>query len=427
MSQLAEPEQDVDARLEQRRRRNTRLLGLAVLTLLGGLVTLGAMGNAARRTETVDTLTARLDAVPVVKTQTLTPIDTPRKLDLSGTTEAFDSATLFARATGYISKRNVDIGSHVKAGDVLAVISAPDLDQQLAQARGQLAQMQAAVVQAQANMDLARATNDRTKRLVKDGWSSEQQGDVDRLTLASRVAAVSVAQANLLAQQAQVDRLQQLTDFERVVAPFSGVITSRQVDVGSLVTADSATGTPLFSIAHTDVLRVLVYVPQEVFFGLKDGEPATVTVPQLPGRVFHGVVARNANALQQQTRTLLAEVDVNNADGTLAPGLYAVVHLDVPRTHPVVLVPSEAVIFDKNGLSAAIYQDGKARLRHLDLSADDGAHVEVRAGLAGGDQLILDPPVGLTDGTRVAVATPPAAPPGTTKPGTTPPVEVSAR
>jgi RND family efflux transporter MFP subunit len=285
---------------------------------------------------------------------------------------------------------------------VLAVISAPELDQQLAQARGQLAQMQAAVEQAAANRDLAHVTNNRTSRLVQQGWSTRQQGDVDRLGLASSTAAVAVAHANVEAQQAVVSRLEQLVGFERVVAPFSGVITSRQVDVGSLVTADAASATPLFSIDHNDVLRVQIYVPQEAFFGLRDGNAAEVTVPELPGRVFHGTVARNANALQQQTRTLLTEVDVDNADGTLTAGLYGVVHLKEPRPQPVVLVPSEAVIFDKDGLSAAVYENGEARLRHLDLEADDGARVEVRAGLKPGDQLILNPPIGLSDGMRVA-------------------------
>jgi RND family efflux transporter MFP subunit len=170
------------------------------------------------------------------------------------------------------------------------------------------------------------------------------------------------------------------------------------------VTADASSGTPLFSIAHTDVLRVQVYVPQGAFFGLKDGEEAEVTVPELPGRVFQGIVARNASALQPETRTLLAEVDVNNADGTLTAGLYAIVHLKEPRPNPVILVPSQAIIFDKDGLSAAVYENGEARLRRLDVEADDGAQVAVRAGLNASDQLILNPPIGLVDGMRVTTA-----------------------
>jgi RND family efflux transporter MFP subunit len=211
--------------------------------------------------------------VPVVRLAVVKADDRPLQINLPGTIQAFDSATLFARATGYIGRRDVDIGSRVHAGDVLAVISAPELDQQLAQARAQLSQMQAALAQSQANMELARANNGRTSRLVQQGWAAVQQGDTDRLNFAAQTAAVGVARANLEAQQAQVNRLEELTGFERVVAPFDGVITSRQVDVGSLVTADASSGTPLFSIAHTDVLRVQVYVPQGAFFGLTVRKP----------------------------------------------------------------------------------------------------------------------------------------------------------
>jgi RND family efflux transporter MFP subunit len=198
-----------------------------------------------------------------------------------------------------------------------------------------------------------------------------------------------------------VGRLEELIGFEQVIAPFDGVITSRQSDVGSLVTADANSGTPLFSIAHTNVLRVQIYVPQEDYFGLKDGQQAEVTVPELPGQVFHGRLARNASALHPDTRTVLAEVDVENTDGILAPGIYTVVHLDQPQLYRVVSVPSQALIFDRDGLQAAVYQNGVARLRHLDVAADDGRTVDVRAGLRAGDRLILNPPIGVTDGMRV--------------------------
>ena len=197
--------------------------------------------------------------MPVVRVAVVKADDRPMQIDLPGTIQAFDSATLFARATGYIGRRDVDIGSRVHAGDVLGVISAPELDQQLAQARAQLSHMQAALAQSQANMELARANNGRTSRLVQQGWAAVQQGDTDQLNFVAQTAAVGGARANL---KAQVNRLEQLTGFERVVAPFDGVITSRQVDVGSLVTANASRGTPLFSIAPTDVLRVQVYVPR---------------------------------------------------------------------------------------------------------------------------------------------------------------------
>ncbi len=327
----------------------------------------------------------------------------PRTIDLPGSMAAFDSATLLARATGYVGVRNVDIGSKVRKGDVLAVIAAPDLDQQLAEAKAQLVQLEAAVQLAQANADLARVTNQRTARLVAQGWSSAQQGDKDRLTATARDAAVSVAKANVVAQQAVVNRLAQLTGFEQITAPFDGVITGRFIDVGSLVTADAASGTSMFSIARTDVLRVQVFVPQTDYFGIKDGDHATVTVPELLNRTFDGKVARNAQALAANTRTLLTEVDVDNKAGELAAGLYCIVHLQIRRSSPVVRLPSQAVIFNKEGLSAAVVVDGKVQLRKIDLEADNGADVEVRAGLVPGDQVILSPPVNLINGASVKV------------------------
>jgi RND family efflux transporter MFP subunit len=390
-----------DPRLTQARRRAARRLGIGSVALLALMVGWGGYTHIARQASAQEALEARQSAVPVVRTLQVKTQDGPRIVDLPGTMQAFDSATLFARATGYIAQRNVDIGSQVHKGDVLAVIAAPDLDQQLVQARAQLAQMQAAFAQATATRSLAAVTNFRTSRLVSEGWNSRQQGDQDRTSLVSQSAGVRLAAANILAQEAQVNRLVALTGFEKVVAPFDGVITSRQIDVGALVTADQSSGTSLFSIDRTDVLRVQVYVPQEYFFGLKDGQDATLTVPQLPGRVFHGKVARNAGALGTSTRTLLVEVDVDNRDKALSPGLYGVVHLEQPRDKPVVFVPSEAIIFNKDGLSAAVYANGRAQIRHLDVLADDGAQVEVRDGVRPGEQVILNPPVNLTEGMKV--------------------------
>ena len=386
---------------EQGRRKAARRLGYATVLGLAVLVGVGTWTHVARSNGAADALQTRKDAVPLVRVLQVKADNAPRVVDLPGSMQAFDAATIYARATGYIGARNVDIGSRVHKGDVLAVIAAPDLDQQLAQARAQLLQMQAALAQAVAQKSLAHVTNQRTSRLVAEGWDSRQQGDQDRTTLSTQSAGVGVAQANVAAQLAQVNRLVELTGFERVVAPFDGVITARQIDVGNLVTADAASGTPMFSIAHNDVLRVQVYVPQEDFFGLKDGQDATITVPQLPGKTFHGRVARNAAALSSSTRTLLAEVDVDNADGALSPGLYGIVHLQQPRQTPIVTVPSQAIMFDKNGLSVAVVEDGKIAIRHLDIENDNGAQLDVRAGLKDGDQVILSPPVDATDGMKV--------------------------
>jgi RND family efflux transporter MFP subunit len=391
----------VDPAMEPRRRRAGVLLGLAGVSGLALLVGLGVHGHLQLDAAAAATLAAQRNAVPIVRTEVLRAVDTPREIELPGSTQAFDSAVLYARATGYISTRNVDIGSDVHAGDVLAVISAPDLDQQLAEARAQLVQLQANVVQAQVNVRVAQDRAWRSAQTAKDGWTPQQQADVERDTMAANIAAVAVARANVEAQQAQVGRLEQLTSFERVVAPFDGVITSRQVDVGSLVTANENSGTPMFSIAHTDVLRVQVYVPQDDYFGMQDGDEAKVTVPELPGRVFHGRLARNASALQPDTRTVLAEVDVENKDGALAPGVYTIVHLQEPRQYPVISIPSDASIFDKDGLQAAVSDNGVLHLHRLDIAADNGATVEVRGGLHAGEQLILNPPIGATDGMHV--------------------------
>jgi RND family efflux transporter MFP subunit len=391
----------VDPAMEPRRRRAGVLLGLAGVSGLALLVGLGVHGHLQLDAAAAATLAAQRNAVPIVRTEVLRAVDTPREIELPGSTQAFDSAVLYARATGYISTRNVDIGSDVHAGDVLAVISAPDLDQQLAEARAQLVQLQANVVQAQVNVRVAQDRAWRSAQTAKDGWTPQQQADVERDTMAANIAAVAVARANVEAQQAQVGRLEQLTSFERVVAPFDGVITSRQVDVGSLVTANENSGTPMFSIAHTHVLRVQVYVPQDDYFGMQDGDEAKVTVPELPGRVFHGRLARNASALQPDTRTVLAEVDVENKDGALAPGVYTIVHLQEPRQYPVISIPSDASIFDKDGLQAAVSDNGVLHLHRLDIAADNGATVEVRGGLHAGEQLILNPPIGATDGMHV--------------------------
>jgi len=386
---------------ERQRLRIARMIGLGAIAAVALLVGFGAWSQSSRNADTVAVLEARKNAVPNVRIMTVAEDKAPRTIELPGSMAAFDYATLFARATGYISVRNVDIGSKVRKGDVLALIAAPDLDQQFDQAKAQLVQLQASVEQAKANAELGRVTSARTSQLVVKGVSSAQQGDQDRLTFASETAALAVARANVVVQQAAVNRLAQLTDFEQITAPFDGVITSRLIDVGSLVTADANSGTPLFSIDRTDVLRVRVYVPQTDYFGIKDGDRATVTVPELPDRVFEGKVARNARTLAAGTRTLLTEVDVNNKDGVLTAGLYGIVHFQVRRSNPVLLIPSQAVIFNKDGLSAAVVSNGKVELRKLELEADNGVNVEVRIGLRPGDRVILSPPANIADGMRV--------------------------
>jgi len=398
-------------------RRRRRLLGrilFGVVLVLTTVIGIGVFRHYTTHEAAVAAVAARQHLVPEVRVQTVKAITEPRALGLPGTTLAFESATIYARASGYIGQRQVDIGSRVKAGDLLALITAPEIDDQLAQARAQLAQTTASLDQAQANAQFAQATNRRTSKLVTQGWQTQQQGDQDRTNLAAQQAAVEVAQANLKAMQAQVARLEKQQSYERVTAPFDGVITARNIDVGSLVTADSTSGTSLFAIARTNVLRVQVFVPQDSALGIRDGVAADVTVPELPGRTFSGKVSRTADALQSDTRTLLVQVDIDNGEGTLTAGLYCTVRFAVPRPRPAIVIPAEALVFTREGLQVATFDDGIAHLHKVQIGQDDGAQVEIAAGLEPGNRIIVRPPVDLAEGAPVRAAPEPPAPPPAT-------------
>jgi RND family efflux transporter MFP subunit len=360
--------------------------------------------------------------VPQVRTTAAQTVDKPIELTLPGQTEAFNVANLFARATGYVAERRVHIGSRVHKDDLLLRIAAPDLDQQLEQAQAQLGQTQAAVLQAQAQLQSARAnthladvTKFRETTLAGQGWETKQNADnasanfsVQTAGIANAQAGIAVAVANVKAQQATVDRLRALIAFEQVKAPFDGVITARNVEAGDLLTGDNASGTPLFSIARDDVLRVSVYVPQSGAVGMHDGLEATVTVPEMPGRAFKAHVARNAVALQAASRSMLTEVDMPNPDGTIRPGLFVNVTFSIPRQAPGVVVPDEALVFNADGLRVATVEpDNTIRFRKVTVYRDFGTSAELRDGLHGGETLVLSPPAELADGNTVQVAKPP--------------------
>jgi RND family efflux transporter MFP subunit len=325
-------------------------------------------------------------------------------VSLPATTSAYTSANIFARASGYIEKRNVDIGDHVKEGQLLVQIVAPELDHQIAQAQATLAQLNAAVTQAQASYDLAGITWQRDRPLVAQGWVTLQQGSVDQQTLKAQEAALGVAKANVAAQQAQLQVLTQQKDYQGVVAPFDGVITQRNVDVGSLVQADAASGTFLFNIMQSNIIRAQVFVPQDQAFGLKPGVEAVVRVPEIPGRTFPGKVTRIADALQPGTRTLLTEVDIPNPDGALTPGTYGTIELHIPRKVPSLIVPADAVIFNRDGVRVAVVEDGVVRMRKITIARDLGKEVEARDGVKAGDKVVLNPSVELADGAKVETA-----------------------
>ena len=389
------------------KRSNGRLiLGIVVLLALAGALGFGFWQHYRVHAEVIATADQRRDFVPAVRTDTIHASEAVRSVIWPGTTEAFAQANLYTRASGYISKRTVDIGDRVKSGDLLVEIAAPEIEHQIAQAEGTLTQLRANLQQAEANRDLAQVTWDRDKKLVQQGWATLQQGDVDRLTLQARVAAVAVASANITAQEAQLRVLNQQKTYLSVVAPFDGVITQRNIDVGSLVQADAASGTFLFQLMHSDVIRVQLYVPQDDALGVAPGTQAIVRVPEIPGREFPGMVARIADALQPGSRTLLTEIDVPNPDHALSPGLYCRVELKIPRKTPSLIVPSEAIMFNRDGLSVAVVKDGVAHIQKITPVRDLGTSVEVSAGVSNGDQVILNPQVDLTDGRKVTTRAP---------------------
>jgi RND family efflux transporter MFP subunit len=390
-----------------KRSNGRRILGSVVLLALAGGLGFGFWQHYRVHAEVIATADQRRDFVPSVRTAAVHASENFRSAIWPGTTEAFAQANLYARASGYIARRTVDIGSKVKAGELLVEISAPEIEHQIAQAEGTLTQLRANLQQAQANRDLAQVTWDRDQKLVQQGWFTLQQGDTDRLTLQAREAAVSVATANITAQEAQLRVLRQQQAYLTVSAPFDGVITQRNIDVGSLVQADAASGTFLFQLMDSDVIRIQLYVPQDDALGVAPGTQAVARVPEIPGREFPGMVTRIADALQPGSRTLLTEIDVPNPDHALSPGLYCRVELRIPRKTPSLIVPSEAIIFNRDGLSVAVVEDGVAHIRKISLVRDLGTSVEVNSGVSNGDRVILNPQVDLTDGRKVTARTPP--------------------
>src|ERR1700730_581482 len=320
---------------------------------------------------------------------------------LPGTTAAFAAANIYARATGYIVKRNVDIGDRVKAGDLLVQLAVPELDDQISQNEATLNQLKSALDQADASLKLAQDTWSRDEPLVNKGWVTQQQGTVDAQTVKAREAAVAAAQHNVTAQENLLKQVGQGRDYASVVAPFDGVITQRNVDVGSLVQGNATSGTFMFEIMQEDIIRAFVYVPQDAAFGVAPAINAIVRVPELPNRELPGKVTRIATALQSGTRTLLTEIDIPNPDGTLPPGIYCSVELKVPRKTPSFTIPAEALLFNRNGLQAAVVKDGEAEIRTVRVARDLGTRAEGDAGLRAGERVILNPPVTLVNGSKV--------------------------
>ncbi len=377
------------------------LLGFAAVCAIA-LAAFGILDRARSKQE-VKAWTDE-QAIPTVRLVQAEPGPVEQPLLLPGSVGAFNISPLYARASGYVTAWHSDLGAHVKKGDVLATISAPDLDQQLAQAKAQLVQLQAAVEQAQATADLGQVTNGRTARLVAMGWSTLEQGDTDRLTLASRRAALTVAKANVTAQEAAVTKLQELTGFEKIKAHIDGVGTERNVNVGDLLNAGGTSGRALYQVADIHRMRIFVNVPQAFLGDLKPGVKATL---HLPGQqeTFEAELSSTANALEENSRTALIELQADNPDGKLWPGAFTEVQFHIPADSSTLRIPSTALIFGTNGMRvAAVDANNKVVLKTVRLGRDLGNRVEIQSGLSLTDRLIDNPQESIEAGAIVRIA-----------------------
>ena len=382
------------------------VIGLVVVTLLGVLFLVGYLPRRHEREGTAQTAVDNTDVVPRVAVVHPKPGASTKSLALPGSIEPLEQTTIYPRANGYVRKWLVDLGDRVKEGQSLVEIETPELDQDLLQGRAQLAQGDAAVTEAQTNRDLAKMEFDRATALVAAGVSSQQDLEQRRSTLATNESKVKVAEAQRAAYDANVHRLQQLSAYARVVAPFDGVVVERKVERGALVTAGNST--PLFRIAATDPVRVFIQVPQSMAPSVHPEQPVKVAVREFPGRDFQGKVAHVSGALDPATRTLTVEVRVPNVDNALLTGMYAQAQISLPVPHTVFTLSSNAVITGADGVRVAtVRDDGTLHFVSIVVERDDGATVDVATGLVGDERVILNPTAALREGAPVHAEDPP--------------------
>jgi RND family efflux transporter MFP subunit len=358
---------------------------IAVATLLGS----GIWSRVrARTTLKAETAQVALTAVSVVSPKQTAPTE---EIILPGNVQPFITSPIYARTNGYLRKWYVDIGARVKQGQLLAVIETPEVDQQLQQARSNL-------LTAQANLELASITKTRYQGLLKSKAVSQQ--DVD-----NAVGTYNANKAIVEADQAAVDQYTALVSFEKIYAPFEGIVTARNTDIGDLINSGSNANvkTDLFHIAQPGKLRVYVNVPEEYSQGIKVGMTADLSLAEFPGRTFQGKLVRTADSINVTTRTLLIEVDVDNPTGTLLTGSYAEVHLKVPEHKSTLILPVNTLLFRSEGLRVGVVKDGKVVLTAVTPGHDFGDRIEIVSGVTPDDQVIVNPPDSLITGQQVQI------------------------
>ena len=370
-------------------RRRLLLAGVIALVAAGAIVATGLVSRARSREALAQWTNAQ--AVPTVALAQLSRGDTGQSLILPGNIQPYNKAAIYARVSGYLHAWNKDIGAQVKAGEVLATIDAPDLDQQLAQARATLAS-------AKANHDIAAITANRNDILVKKQIVAQQAAD-------QTTADAAAKQAIMDADAANVRQLEAMQSFKQIVAPFDGVVTARNTDVGALINAGSAAGQELFEVSDLHRVRIYVQVPQAYAADLRPGLKATFEMPQYPGRKFDATLVTTSNAMNATSRTMQVELQADNADGTLLGGSYCQVEFHIPGDPNMVRVPATALLPVDRGAQVAVLGDGnKVVLKSIRLGRDFGDSVEVTAGLAPQDRVIDSPPETLRSGDAVQLA-----------------------
>src|ERR1700723_1273847 len=361
------------------------IAGLAIVVLTGACYARFVERAHAEESLARRTLEAAVASVNTIHPQPGAP---NQGITLPGYTQAFSDTPVYARTSGYLKAWRFDIGAHVKKGDWLAEIETPEVDQQLRQARADLAT-------ARANLNLAVITAERNQNLLKTRSVSTQDRDNAEGALAADKAIVESNEGN-------VGRLEQLQSYEKIYAPFDGIVTARNIDIGALVDADAnSPSKELFHLAAIDTLRVYVSVPESYSRAAQPGATANLTLDEFPGESFHGTLVRNSNAIDLSSRTLLVEVDFDNRAGRLLPGAYTFVHLTLPAAVQSVTLPSNTLIFRKEGLRAAVVRNGHAQLVALRIGRDYGEKVEILSGLEPSDDVIRDPSDSLVSGTAV--------------------------
>jgi RND family efflux transporter MFP subunit len=365
-------------------------IGMAVVAVIvAGVVVFGILArHSSERTLAKETAASAIPSVNVVYPS---PSTLSSEIALPGNTQAFTDAPIYSRTSGYLKSWYFDIGAHVRKGQLMAQIETPEVDEQLQVA-------QADLKSAQANLDLANTTSTRYQNLLKTNSVSKQETDVAMSDAAAKKAAVDASMAN-------VRRLEQLQSFEKVYAPFDGIVTARNTDIGRLISAgQNTTPQELFHLAAIGKLRVYVAVPEGYSADIKDGGKASLTLDEYPGRSFEGTITRNSNAIDQSTRTLNVEVDVDNPKGELLPGAYVFVHFKVPEHAANLMIPSNTLLFRSEGLRVGVVRDGRVQLVPVKIGRDAGAMVEISSGLTANDAVILDPSDSLASGQEVQIA-----------------------